>query len=455
MNRKNFLLKFPLWVLSFILGYKIGENGSTIIIDQDGNMVSEKLGILDKQLDEAVKKQSGLISILQYGADTSKPALENTAAIQAAISAMMTGSVLVIPYGEFNITNLNFDIPDNCTIVCYGTLKSSSSGAAVTIGSRTKIIRKLTIQGLKVKSTTRDVTAGRIGINLINLFECLIDIREVQGFQKNIRCYGTNKHGFVYNEFHLGLLLDGEQTVYLEADAGGWTNENNFYGGRFAFSSAVKNYTNTCHITIIDYPTHRLNNNRFYSPSLETLNETTKAAKINGNNNAIIYPRLEAHKISIWTEAIELTTETADCSIIFGYGVFYTSISDRGEGNKIFTSDGISLKARRDKPIIKLRNNGSASYKAQSVEDVDGVERFYIKGSGELYSYQHGYFREGIRFNTSDLTYNDRGIFTGAGSPEGVITAQPGSMYLSASGGTNTTMYIKESGKGNTGWVAK
>jgi hypothetical protein len=46
-------------------------------------------------------------------------------------------------------------------------------------------------------------------------------------------------------------------------------------------------------------------------------------------------------------------------------------------------------------------------------------------------------------------------ITAGAGSPEGVVTASPGSLYLNASGGANTTLYVKESGGGNTGWVGK
>ena len=44
---------------------------------------------------------------------------------------------------------------------------------------------------------------------------------------------------------------------------------------------------------------------------------------------------------------------------------------------------------------------------------------------------------------------------TGSGSPEGVVTAPVGSMYTRSDGGTSTTLYVKESGTGNTGWVAK
>jgi len=44
---------------------------------------------------------------------------------------------------------------------------------------------------------------------------------------------------------------------------------------------------------------------------------------------------------------------------------------------------------------------------------------------------------------------------TGNGTPEGVITAAIGSLYTRTDGSTNTTLYVKESGTGNTGWVAK
>ena len=46
-------------------------------------------------------------------------------------------------------------------------------------------------------------------------------------------------------------------------------------------------------------------------------------------------------------------------------------------------------------------------------------------------------------------------ILSGFGSPEGVIVAEPGRIYVNRSGGATLTLYIKESGQGSTGWVAK
>lgn len=46
-------------------------------------------------------------------------------------------------------------------------------------------------------------------------------------------------------------------------------------------------------------------------------------------------------------------------------------------------------------------------------------------------------------------------ILMGTGSPEGVVAAPVGAIYTRNDGGAGTTLYIKESGTGNTGWVAK
>lgn len=42
-----------------------------------------------------------------------------------------------------------------------------------------------------------------------------------------------------------------------------------------------------------------------------------------------------------------------------------------------------------------------------------------------------------------------------SGTPEGAVTAPVGSLYTRTDGGAGTTLYVKESGTGNTGWVAK
>ena len=50
---------------------------------------------------------------------------------------------------------------------------------------------------------------------------------------------------------------------------------------------------------------------------------------------------------------------------------------------------------------------------------------------------------------------SQQAFLTGEGDPEGSVTAPVGYLYLRSDGGASTTLYIKESGTGNTGWVAK
>jgi hypothetical protein len=44
---------------------------------------------------------------------------------------------------------------------------------------------------------------------------------------------------------------------------------------------------------------------------------------------------------------------------------------------------------------------------------------------------------------------------SGSGSPESVVTAPVGSLYSRSDGGLLSSLYVKESGSGNTGWVGK
>ena len=47
-------------------------------------------------------------------------------------------------------------------------------------------------------------------------------------------------------------------------------------------------------------------------------------------------------------------------------------------------------------------------------------------------------------------------VLSGVGSPNGAVNGSPGALYVSTSGGSGTTLYVKESGVGtNTGWVGK
>lgn len=67
--------------------------------------------------------------------------------------------------------------------------------------------------------------------------------------------------------------------------------------------------------------------------------------------------------------------------------------------------------------------------------------------------WRFGYFGV-VYINSSTSSPFYASIVVGSGSPEGVISANPGSLYLRRDGGAGTCLYVKES-TGSTGWVGK
>lgn len=65
-----------------------------------------------------------------------------------------------------------------------------------------------------------------------------------------------------------------------------------------------------------------------------------------------------------------------------------------------------------------------------------------------------GYIRSNgnHKFLNNIILPSDAIITSGAGSPEGVVTGKIGSLYLRSNGAAGTTLYVKNSGTGNTGW---
>ena len=117
-------------------------------------------------------------------------------------------------------------------------------------------------------------------------------------------------------------------------------------------------------------------------------------------------------------------------SVDFNFDVFmpdlYIGLDGTGAQHKIILynntdTNGVTLRGRPN--ILEVRNEAVDEYR-------DVVARDYF---------------------FSGATVRDT---SGAGSPEGAITANIGSTYRRTDGGASTSLYVKESGTGNTGWVA-
>lgn len=142
-----------------------------------------------------------------------------------------------------------------------------------------------------------------------------------------------------------------------------------------------------------------------------------------------------------------------DGSILFesGGGVNVLDTPTYSVGQRFYNSTKANYYA------IAITSIGDAAWTSGS------TSRFIWKTDGTFYPatdntqtfgrsterWQHVY---GTNFHPGDGTAT---WTSGAGTPEGSISAAVGSLYTRTDGGASTTLYVKESGSGNTGWVAK
>jgi hypothetical protein len=89
---------------------------------------------------------------------------------------------------------------------------------------------------------------------------------------------------------------------------------------------------------------------------------------------------------------------------------------------------------------------------------IDGITQDsanYTITAGSPYTLTISTVPSGSVIVITSLTVGLANWITGFGSPNGVITAPTGSVYTNLTGGSLSTLYVKESGSGNTGWIAK
>ena len=129
-------------------------------------------------------------------------------------------------------------------------------------------------------------------------------------------------------------------------------------------------------------------------------------------------------------------------------GFYFTDGTDTGE--LAMASGQLYIKNLNHGGNINIAGEkADGSYSAILIADPDYGLSLYFGGTACI-STTASNSKYGIHFSQTSNK-----LLCGTGSPEGAITAVVGSMYLRTDGGTGTTLYIKESGTGNTGWIAK
>lgn len=189
-----------------------------------------------------------------------------------------------------------------------------------------------------------------------------------------------------------------------------------------------------------------------------TFNDTTNTYLLNSDGTGTTGTTLESGKIRL--------VDTTDVSLIstghaFQIGAFASDnlVLDTSEiqartgsgsasslgvnrlGGDVTIGDVGSFVAIPSKQLILGTTTANDNI---SFNDTTNAYSFWADGAINSSSVETG----GLKVKTVTIT-------TGAGTPEGSVTAPIGSLYLRTDGSTSTTLYVKTSGSGNTGWTAK
>ena len=145
------------------------------------------------------------------------------------------------------------------------------------------------------------------------------------------------------------------------------------------------------------------------------------------------------------TNSIQLTGNLIG-SYFFARGGYYAmGASDDVVWQRLAANHGVFARSTNAQSMSVANTfTNSSNYEALTIDWSSNVARIKptAAGTGTVRTIQY--------YTTSTVFWS-----SGSGSPESVVTAPVGSLYTRTDGGANTTLYVKESGAGNTGWIAK
>jgi hypothetical protein len=134
--------------------------------------------------------------------------------------------------------------------------------------------------------------------------------------------------------------------------------------------------------------------------------------------NDVTNPAMDAGRI-LWRAAGTL-----------GYGDLFVQRRDSGAGALVD-----ALVVRASGAVDFLKADGTTVGMTWDA----AAQAFVVSGSG------------GVRLGSASGPL----VLPGSGTPEGAVSAPVGSLFLRTDGGAGTSLYVKQSGSGNTGWVGK
>jgi hypothetical protein len=451
-------------------------------------------------------KLNGIVSVLQFGA-VGDGVTDDTAAIQAAfLFASENNKSISVPSGTYMVSGLSYTPANAAPLVLIGDGKDKTIIKKISAGSSIPVLKVnadgsgLNFQNFIISNITFDgngVSNASVGLELNDVS---------RGEVSNVNCKNSNVGIGIKSSYFVSVY-----DSYFESNTIG-VNINKLINPSFpssptsnaiAFLGCVIQLNSICAVTM-DHCVHIQFKHCGFEVNGTTIGAATHGAIFVGNNigsghvgtvmdgclldgcwfeqNKGVVAAAEfgsgynvAEKCVLWTNS---TDATYDFNVVGG-GYFLNRISiasaktanvNEGAGviygNKIALVPTGNFNINPDKTGIDYGISLQSTFfraKAQST----GLPSFSLINAITNWAWQIqpnnncGFYQGAtnvISLNGSDKSielWNGAKILSGAGSPEGVVTAFVGSIYTNNNGGASTTLWIKTSGNGNTGWTAK
>lgn len=189
-----------------------------------------------------------------------------------------------------------------------------------------------------------------------------------------------------------------------------------------------------------------LDGSLFTTRMLDIEHCTEQHLRLNGLRHRLAQTHMELSPPNltdvIWSKASRCTFDGFDASATT---LAITNLFTFGTGTKHAINDAhLSL-------VSGATCTNFVSFPSVSTVTYASLDSGYLQHWSDARSVRHG---GPVSFGINATSVNPT-IFAGTGSPESVVSANPGSLYLNRSGGTAVSLYVKESGSGNTGWIGK
>jgi len=440
------------------------------------------------------------VSVKDFGA-TGNGTTDDTAAIQAALD---TQQKVYAPTGTYSYTALT--IPRGAQLVGDGyesTTFDCASGSSGTssISFLANATASLRVVGVLLEGIRFQTSASLgSGVDWTNCEKSIMQGCSIKGFPESGLRLGmdsTTFSGSYYNTFISNEIRENGKGVHFFNGGGfGSANTNTFIGGQINANTThgihfEGDATNVC----------------FYGMSIEN---NAYMLLHEGTGGGCVYSGCRFEGAS-GTRLVTLGASSDD--ILFSGNTLSgtTTFSNLGITNKVSGNSGVGFENRNSAEPLRATTtsdvtdtiqqiSGQTSLMQQFLES-DGTIRRQIKSDfsenvittsgGTCYATQvegeantswlitangDQYIGDGtvgvskflqhwdattinllknVRFGAEVRLGSTIKVLHGTGTPEAAITAVVGSTYHRDDGGAGTSFYVKETGTGNTGWVAK